>query len=68
MSEPRVLRLQLADGDERVFNAIEIPRATRVETSGRLFGVDDFGGQIGEGVSVLLVGTQDLAAASEEPT
>ena len=70
--KPRVVQLRLADGS--ALSAVEIPTATSVDTKGELLGVDYWGGRVGDGVTVLLVGTDDLAAATglvrpgEEPT
>jgi hypothetical protein len=70
--QPRVVRLQLANGN--TLNAFELPNSTAVETTGDVLGVDYWGGRVGDGVTVLLVGTDELAAASspvrpdEEPT
>lgn len=72
MSEPRPVRLKLASGG--TLDVFHLPTATHIETTGRVLGVDYWGGRVGDGLTVLLVGTDDLAAAEgpvrpgEEPT
>ena len=70
--EPRIVRLKLADGDGRVFTAVELPDPELLATHTRVLGIRDF--RFGEGVSVLVVGSDDIDVSAgpvrpdEEPT